>query len=210
MTTPLTFEPEAHVYRWRGAVVPSVTQILKDLGLSPNYPEDRGWLQFGRDIHRCCDLVLRDRLESCGPVYLPYVEAFRDVVKTYQIEPINTEMQVYHPSLGYAGTLDLHCRIFGRDEALLDYKTGIPPECVGLQTSGYDLALASMLGQKYGIGRRRRFALRLLTDETKTTGKAKLVEYTDPFDYEAFAGAVAVWKWRFRRNGNGGRNGNAK
>ncbi len=204
MTTPLTFEPEAHVYRWRGAVVPSVTQILKDLGLSPNYPEDRGWLQFGRDIHRCCDLVLRDRLESCGAVYAPYVEAFRDVVKTYQIEPINTEMQVYHDSLGFAGTLDLHCRIFGTP-AIVDYKTGVPPECVGLQTSGYDLALSRML-QVPPTLKRRRFALRLLTDETKTTGKAKLVEYTDPFDYEAFAGAVAVWKWRFGRN-RGGQNG---
>ncbi len=206
MTTPLTFEPEAHVYRWRGAVVPSVTQILKDLGLSPNYPEDRGWLQFGRDIHRCCELVLRDRLESCGAVYLPYVEAFRDFVKTYRVEPINTEMQVYHSTLGYAGTLDLNCRLFGKDEATVDYKTGVPPECVGLQLAGYEMALASATGRKFGLGQRRRFSLRLLTDETKQMGKAKLVEYTDPFDYQAFEGAVNVWKWRFGRN-RGGQNG---
>lgn len=204
--SPLTFEPETHTYQWRGAVVPSVTQILKDLGLSPNYPPDRGWLEFGRQVHRCCDLVLRNRLESCGPLLEPYVEAFRDVVRTYQIEPINTEMQVYHFMLGYAGTLDLHCKIFGKDEAIIDYKTGIPPECVGLQTAGYDMALASALGQKYGIGRRRRFALRLLTDETKTTGKAKLVEYTDSFDYAAFEGAVNVWKWKYGRGRNGGSN----
>jgi len=202
MTSPLTLEAETHTYHWRGNAVPGVTQILKDLGLSPNYPEDRGWLQFGRDVHRCCDLVLRDRLESCGPVYQPYVDAFKAAVATYQIEMLGTEMRVYHDRLGYAGTLDLLCRVFGKDEAIIDYKTGVPPECVGLQTAGYNLALSSQLGQRFGVGlNRRRFSLRLLTDEAKTTGKAKLVEYTDPFDYTAFEAAAQLWKWKFARNG---------
>ncbi len=199
--SPLTFEADTHTYRWRGDVVPGVTQVLKDLGLSPNYPPDRGWLEFGKQVHRCCDLVLRDRLDSCGDLLLPYVEAFRSVVQTYKIKPLNTEMPVYHDLLGYAGTLDLHCKLFGIYEAIIDYKTGVPPECVGLQTAAYDQSLSRML--KTPAVKRRRYALRLLTDETKTTGKAKLVEYTDPFDYEVFSGAVAVWKWKFGKNGVG-------
>ncbi len=201
LPSPLTFEADTHTYRWRGDVVPSVTQILRDLQLSPQYPEDRGWLEFGRAVHKCCDLVLQDRLDSCGDLLLPYVNAFRDVVALYKIKPLNTELEVYHDTLGFAGRLDIHCRIFGIYEAIIDYKTGLPPSCTGLQTAGYDLALSRML--KTPTIKRRRYALRLLTDETKTTGKAKLVEYTDPFNYEVFSGAVAVWKWKFGKNGNG-------
>ncbi len=204
LTTPLTFEPEAHIHRWRGAIVPGATQVLEDLQLSPRYPPDRGQMDFGKKVHHCCELFLRNRLESCGQLLLPYVTALEGVVRDYQIEPINTEMQVYHDRLGYAGILDLHCRIFGKDEAIIDYKTGVPPECVGLQTAAYDMALSRMLRVTDDPGkRRRRFALRLLTDETKTTGKAKLIEYTDAFDYQAFEGAVNVWKWKFGKNGNG-------
>ncbi len=197
---PLTFEPDAHIYRWRGEVRPSVTQVLKDMKISPSYPPDRGWLEFGTAVHRCCQLVLLDRLDldETSPVLHPYVDAFRRVRDDYRLEPIATELAVYHEDLGYAGTLDLHCRVFGKDHAIIDYKTGAPPESTALQTAAYDLALSRMQGFPSRSGRRR-FAMRLLTDETKTTGKTKLTEFTDPMDAEYFKGILLHWKYQNRK-----------
>jgi len=65
----ITLDSEHRYWRPAGCLlasrveVPGVTRILKDMGLTPPYPEDRGWLEFGTAVHRACELMLLDRLE---------------------------------------------------------------------------------------------------------------------------------------------------
>lgn len=215
MTLPgLTFEPTAHRYEYRGRHVPNVTGILTDLKVSPPYPADRGWLEFGKAVHKCCELAMQDKLvveqwhdgsftyPGTSEVLWPYITAFRQKVAEYKIIPKETELLVYNDMQGYAGMLDLFCTIFDGDEAIIDFKTGRPPECVRLQTAAYDMALNRTLGLPERKKMRRRFAMYLFEDEVKQTGNARMIEFTDPFDYEAFSGMVAHWKWKNKKGWN--------
>ncbi len=205
----LTFDPVEHAYHFRGSRVPSVTQVLKDLRVSPPYPADRGQLEFGRAMHKACELRLLDRLAlgACDEdkypgtdlVLWPYLDAFGQKVYEYKIKPKNVELIVYNDLRGYAGQLDVHCAILENQEALIDYKSGMPPECTGLQLAAYDMALNRILGLPERHRPRRRFALYLFEDEVKQTGRARMIEFTDPFDYEAFLGMVAHWKWKNKK-----------
>ncbi len=201
MTPPITFDPVEHAYYKHGSRVPGATQVLKDLRISPPYPADRGQLEFGKAMHKACELSVHDRLdrEQTDSVLWPYLDAFEQKRREYKIKPLHTEKLVYNDLHGYAGTLDLACMIFERDEALIDYKSGMPPECVSLQLAAYDMALNRTLGLPERHRPRRRFAMYLFEDEVKQTGRARMIEFTDPFDYEVFLGMVAVWKWKNKK-----------
>lgn len=210
MTPALTFDPIEHAYYHRGARVPGVTQILKDLRVSPPYPVDRGQLEFGTAMHRVCQLRLQDQLHvgnvndedrypGTDQILWPYLDAFWTKVTEYKIRALHVEKVVYNDIRGYAGQLDLACMILGRDEAIIDYKSGQPPECVALQLAAYDMALNRTLGLPERHRPRRRFAMYLFEDAVKQTGKARMIEFTDPFDYEAFIGMTAHWKWKNKK-----------
>lgn len=208
----LTFDSLGHSYSYRGSPVPHVTAILRDMRVTPPYPPDCGWLAFGQAVHLACERFLRGTLPF-DPRYKPgdlrrwpdtsealhsRLEAFAQKVSEYQIEPISTEIRLYHPSLGYAGTADLWCRVLGH-ESIIDYKTGSTPESAALQTAAYDLALASQLREPRPL--RRRFALELFADEVKQTGKARMREFTDRLDYQYWEGILWAWKYFNRRKG---------
>src|SRR5262249_3605917 len=77
----LEFSPATHEYRVDGALVPSVTQLLDDAGLTPDYSVvPPNVLQHARErgihIDLACDLLDADDLDwrSVHPEAFPYVE----------------------------------------------------------------------------------------------------------------------------------------
>lgn len=203
MRHQVDFDPATHTYTRRGAELPGVTRILKDAGLTPPYPEDRGWLEFGHAVHKCCELFVQDRLivgedgrSYPGTLYQgstvlwPYINGFAEKVREMRIKPILVEHRVYHDVEGYAGTLDLCCTVFDEYEAIVDLKTGAPPESTALQTALYDLALSRERSHK---GHRKRFSFYLMPD------RCVVKQYQDDFDYAAALGAVALWKWKRKK-----------
>lgn len=203
MRMKIDFESSSHIYRVDGVVRPHVTRILKDLGLTPPYPEDRGWLGFGQAAHRCCELLVLGRLDQYGSngdrhypgtdeVLWPYIAGFHQKIEELEIRPIAVEQLVYHPTEGYCGKLDLLCTMNGKaDECIVDLKrcTGNPPNSTALQTAAYDLAYPGPQS-----GKRRRFALKL------DPFRARLIEYNDSgCDSQAWIGAVRLWKWLNRK-----------
>ena len=192
---------DQHRYWRNGNEVPGVTRMLGDLGLTPPYPEDRGWLEFGRAVHKCTELFLYDRLDvtTTSSVLVPYVNGFAEKVQEMRIKPIKMEHRVYHDTEGYAGTLDILCTVFDAEEAIIDCKTGAPPECTALQLALYDLADGSskgpfMVAGSTPWGCRKRYAFYLQPD------RCIVKEYRDPYDYTAAIAAVRLWKWKY---GNG-------
>lgn len=202
MTPDLQLDDQ-HRYWRNGNEVPGVTRILGDLGLTPPYPEDRGWLEFGRAVHKCTELFLYDRLDlaTTSPVLVPYVNGFAEKAQEMRIRPIRLEHRVYHDTEGYAGTLDIVCSVFDAEEAIIDCKTGAPPECTALQLALYDLA-EQRQSKPLGVPLpRKRYAFYLQPD------RCIVKPYTDPFDYTAAIAAVRLWKWKYGRAGNGNGNG---
>lgn len=106
----LTFEEDTHTYRLDGMVVPSVTQILKELGFvdfSGIDPEVlRKKAELGTYVHKCCELLFQQDLdiENVDPEALGYVRAFEKfLIEMCSRRPsfliLEMEKKVSHPFL---------------------------------------------------------------------------------------------------------------
>jgi len=204
----LAFEPTTHEYRIDGVRVPSVTQLLEDAGLTPDYslvpqPVLQHARQRGIHIDACCDLLDADDLDwrSVHPEAVPYVEAwiaFRD----YEgFTPAASQVPLYHPVYGYAGTADVLGTLPGGHLAIVERKaTSKMAATYALQTAGY--GQDGMWYAPPGGGvlapapwqRPVRLGVQLRRD-----GRYTLVPYDDPEDLAAFLGVVALGRWRGAR-----------
>src|SRR5215475_11061302 len=109
----LEFEPNSHVYRLNGTVVPSVTQLLDDAGLTPDYAAvPRPVLEHARargiHVDQCIELLDADQLDwrSVHSEAVPYLEAWIAFREHEGFTPLANQLPLYHPTYGYAGTAD--------------------------------------------------------------------------------------------------------
>ena len=184
----LEFDPEKHEYRLDGFVVPSVTQVLKELGLinARWYTEESR--QRGNAVHAACHYLDDEELDygSLDPIVVPYVRAYEKYKLEREFEPQMIEAHVFDPVYKYAGTLDRT----GEDKdgpILLDLKTGAVNWVTGLQTAGYDRCIPWPI---YAGGKtrcRRRIAVQLNND-----GNYKIHEFKDRTDDGLFLSALAL------------------
>lgn len=203
MIDQLTFTESGHAYRLNGIPIPGATSILSDLGLTPPYKDNPDSKDFGTAVHKAAELRMWGKLDvaTTHQAIMPYINGLDIKIREMQIQPIRTELRVYHKDEQYAGTLDLFCWIYGNDQAIFDYKTGQPPPCVELQIALYQKAMINMSrrglfpgmdialkesGQEEDI---RRFSMQLTPD------RAIVREYKDDYDYAAAIGAVRLHKW---------------
>ena len=196
----LQFDTAAHRYTLDGAVVPSVTKILEGMALAPPYKDNKDSLTFGTAVHKACELHATGRLDADGthPKVMEYVAGFAEKCAEMNIVPIKTELRVFHGHEHYAGTVDLWCKIYDGQHAIIDFKSGTSvPRCVELQTAGYAEALKWMFQFGFveecpitvGGGMPRRFSMQL------TPNRAIVRECKDEYDFPAFIGACRLFKW---------------
>lgn len=183
----LQFNEATHTYTLDGRRLPSVTEVLEPYtGLDFVDRETlRAAAQLGTDVHAAIHLDSTGRLAYCPPHVEPYLDAWRRFLAESGAVVIESEVHVYEPVLGYAGTLDniLH---WNDTEVLTDIKSGsVVPKTVGPQTAGYALAL-----KYHGRSIRTRRCIHLRPD-----GTYKVHKLTDTRDATVFLSALNVWKW---------------
>jgi hypothetical protein len=105
--------------------------------------EGRAARDFGGDIHTGIEAILQGKKPNLD--IEPYVAGMRDWINEHVEEVHATEETVYHPS-GFAGRLDLRCRLKIVGDAIVDFKTqkfeSVPrfyPE-YGMQLAAYEKA----------------------------------------------------------------------
>ena len=193
----LTFDTSTHVYRWHGARVPSVTQVLALINdyskVDPVALEKAR--QEGEDMHLMAELHFRSDLdEATLPEWLaPRLAALRRFVDETGFEPLAVESRMYHPTYQYAGTADLIGRLprfrVGRIEkpiiACIDLKRSFfAARSLGLQTAGY-AAMWNTANPRQPVV--RRFGLRLLA-----TGAYDLFACDRKDDFANFLSCLCV------------------
>jgi hypothetical protein len=192
----LSFDPATHIYKLDGVVIPSVTQVLADVGLSPDYPAEQRqfYLNRGTAVHRACELLVAGKLDknNTDPRLHGYVDSFDRFLQRTGFKPDLVEHRVWSEAYLVGGSLD-YCGPLNGVQTILDVKSGEPAAAAALQTAAY----AYLLKESHGLVASRRLTLRLDPDG----GEPKPEEYMDfNNDLRVFLSAVAVWHWRARRN----------
>ena len=165
----LQFDPKRHIYKLDGKIIPNVTQIINEL-IPIQYKPGDWYLQRGSAVHACAALIAKDVDFEFDQRISGQVGAIRKFFREVQPEVLAIEKMLYSEQYRFAGTLDLFIKI-DRKYCLIDYKSSISIDRLGLQLAGYSLAFnEELLKAKvtYGIG-----------IEINETGKYKMTELLD-------------------------------
>lgn len=185
----LDFDPEDHVYRWRGRVVPSVTQVLDKLANFASVPQallaaakDRG-----THVHAACHFFDDGDLDmsTVAPEYRGYLLAWERFTAECKPSWTHIEMPMYHARYGYAGTPDRIGDLTHGDRRLtratVDIKTSEQDSPLwGLQTAAYRaLHDSSLLSPRFTV-------------QLRSDGRYRLLEWPDPADFSTFLALLNV------------------
>lgn len=147
----LTFDEEKHEYRWKGIIVPSVTQIINEWchvrGFYVNTFNPRICIdeevfderrEEGKAIHLVLKLEILNTLDwtSLAENYVAVLRQFLKWKEEWNPEIRGVEEKLYSVKYHFAGTLDLPC-VIKRRPAIVDFKTGAFT-MAGPQISGYE------------------------------------------------------------------------
>lgn len=192
----LILNEATHVYRYKGVPCSFVTGIMQDVGLiqlSGNQQNIEIAGQFGTAVHKTCELWDKGKLDrvSLDTKLIPYLECWENFIIDYKIKILEIELQLYHPTLHYAGTID-RIVIFNGHLCVLDIKSGSTvSKSTEIQTAGYKLLYCDVNDISYE--KVWRMAVQLVPE-----GKAKIFTYKQPSDLNIFISAVNVFNRRLK------------
>jgi hypothetical protein len=161
---------------------PSVTQVIKEMGIFDDRWFDAQGARRGKLVHAACAIIAQGN-EIAGDWVsrhrdiMPYVDGFLAAINgpLNGFRALRCEHEIVNEAEKYVGHPDQE-----DDSTLLELKTGGYPEWSRLQTAAY------CMGR-----RRRRLVISLPGD-----GKFKLVEHNDPRDKDRFVLLVRAWHIR--------------
>lgn len=163
-----------------------VTEAIQLAGLS-----DTTWLTpeaaaRGTAVHAAVALDVAGQLDegSVHPVVAPYLASWRQFRLEASVCVSDSELEVQHLALGYAGRLDMIAAIGSSLQMVIDLKTGAPASWHPIQTAGYALARQAMNGGSTPP----RGAVYLQDDGSA----ARFVAHKDRHDFDVFRAAVVI------------------
>lgn len=187
-----------HVYTVNGVVKPSVTQVLKSVGIADfsDIPSDRSeaGMARGTAVHKACQLAVDGDLDwdTLDETVFPYASAFWKWKESTGFQPALCEYVAYHHLYDYCGTLDYDGTFPDGTKAVLDLKTGEGKveDWVGIQLAAY----ANMLLAPYSY---RRIALRLSGEGIYRTREFPIGEFRN--DLNLFLSGLNICRWKAAR-----------
>lgn len=190
----LTFNAEGHVYFWNGKEVPSVSQILKKIGITRDYEKvDPFYRERGKFVHKAVEYHIKGTLDEQTldqENILPYVQAFKNYETQTGYKVSHTEVPLYSKKMGFAGTIDHLSRLAAfATEGIVDIKvTESSDKAADLQLCAYSI----LYHENFGRWPAFRLVLELHGDKT-----TKIIPYrTNPKIWKA---VMALWKWKTTR-----------
>lgn len=106
----LEFMSEDHTFYGNGELLPSVTKILREMGLTPDGYNfiDPWYLRRGTFVHLVCEYFDKGTLcdDYDDESIIPYLEAYKTFRRDYSGKITGIEKKLWHPKLKYAGIID--------------------------------------------------------------------------------------------------------
>lgn len=193
----LRFEPEGHKYFWGDKEVPSVSQILKKIGITRDYDRvDEYYRQRGTYVHQAIQFHVEHKLDEESvdkENILPYLRAFQAFESEAGYMVKKSEVPLYSEEYGFAGTIDQISEFEDSGyvgEGIADLKaTANSDKAADLQLCLY----AVLYHENYKRWPAFRMVLELHGDQTSSP----IFYSTDP---EKLTEAVmALWDWKKTR-----------
>lgn len=203
----VTVNDQEHEYRMDGQIVPSVTQVLEDMGLYYNpYALDkhrnRGtavhdvtYLIDGKQPWRgsTVDEIIENSLwdpSTTDPILVPYGRAWAQFLLDEQFHAEHAEEVVWSLRFRVCGRMDRH-GLNGRRKVrqLVDIKSGMPGPSADLQMGLYDVCAE----ESKGIKTDERVVVWLKPDGTY---HKPLMPRKNGLDKQLGLSAVTLWWWR--------------
>jgi hypothetical protein len=200
VATPGIQEGTARKASELGVSLPSVTEILKSVGLMPEYWGGDRPAQLGTAVHRACHFDDEGDLDEAtvDPEVLPCLGGWRRFKREIPIRIFGNEVEVEHP-LGYIGHTDKIVEFINTVRCgVIDLKSGIPHRWHAAQAMAYRAAVRAMAA-KLGLTPEQVASLGAFTLylSKKSAGiPYKLVEHTNPRDWRIFQAALIVHNGR--------------
>lgn len=189
----ISFNEELHEYTVGGVKTPSVSQILKAMGLMDNFKHSEVALNNGTAIHKTLELYdngtldMRDldgRLKKCIALWEQFKKDF-GILKILAVE------KKVSMSALYAGTVDRVVALGGGKKMVLDFKSGNPQRWGALQTAGYAMAYDILSFTKY-----ERCCAKVHWDMDRIV----YMPYHNEEDYNIFMSMANIYHWK-KKNG---------
>ena len=193
----LRFDPDSHLYRVDGIIVPSVTQVLEDVGIVdysrlPGSTREMA-LRRGSAVHAACHYDDEGDLDETqlAEEILPYLRAWRKFCASVCWKWDRIEFRSHNAKYGYCGQLDRAATIPGKSaQVLLDIKTGVAQHWTRYQVAAYAAFFENPRAYL-------RMAVELHKDET-----FKVHEYPGrdwAADFAVFSAALVVYREKRRK-----------
>lgn len=197
----ISFDEKKHLYYAGDKLLPNVTTILKDVGIT-----DYSWatevdMNFGKALHKTIELYHRNTLnrEKLHPLLETRLQGYEIFLEATGWTPEKLELIVGSEKHWFAGTLDQTGKFtrglkkkYLNKLTVLDIKTGDLNEGAEEQTGGYSIALNE------GVKEKDKVKLRAAIQPT-SEGFYKLSVFEDKRGEEAFLKALWLYKWKRRK-----------
>lgn len=187
MTEGLTFEPREHRYYYGGKEVPSVSSIIKRIGLGKDYGMVNPWYaERGTAVHKAIELYLHGKLDegSIDENYKGHFEGFKAWWQDKDpAQVLAVELPLYSARLNFAGTVDM---VYG--EMIYDFKTSKDPDPASeLQGAAYQ----HLWGEYHGLG----FPFRVL--QLPGDGSFREIDYKTE-DPALWQSCMSLYRWHLK------------
>lgn len=192
------FSESDHAYTFNGARVLSITQILRDVGISPDFGAMNQDLLAvaalrGTHVHAICEYYDYDDLGEYDPKYQGYLDGWIRFRKESGFIPDIREAMLFHPTYRFSGRPDAAGKLGGK-LAVVEIKSGEGPtlhDSIGCQLAAQQILIEDIA--KYGPIKTR-VAVKLHENGTYTQRT-----YTDHRDRGVFLAAVSVANYKLGR-----------
>ena len=184
----LTFDQTVHGYKHDGEFIPSVTQVIREMGLLGDFVPEQFYLDRGTAVHLACEYLDRNCLDwdSVDELIKPRVEAYQKFKEDYKFIPTMIEEPVHSHALNVACTPD-RVGCLGVLSSVIELKNGGRQKWHRLQLSIQEICI---IEETYP-GPMTRYSL-----ELKADGTYKLHRYKeDELDRKAAESLVTLYHW---------------
>lgn len=184
------YDKTKHRYYINEDAVPSVTQVLADNRLIPDYSNDDNPRVIGSLVHHMLEVYDKGKDISLYKGSEAFLNGWQLFMKESEAHWLKIEVPMYSNLLKFAGTSDRIGYCF-KKYYVIDIKTGSQADYHKIQTAGYKILESESLGENINSVPIHRACVYL-----PGNGSYKFVEHTSRMDERIFIAALTLTHYR--------------